>query len=242
MRSAAPDPIHRVLVIAMAAGLVSFAACMEHSIPIAPYADAKGEPYAGHEAEHEQSNTHHDPAHPGTPLHVTHEQDEWEPTDAPHPLAGPMSGGPRIAAEPGRLDGITTAHNRLRAEYGVPGLTWDGELAGYAQKWADHLQANGCELAHRPADGKVRRVLGESLFWAWKHEAHGNDVLASWGAEQRFYDPKTGDCKGGICGHFTQAVWRDSQSLGCGMAECGEAEVWVCNYFPPGNYLGEKAY
>ena len=153
-----------------------------------------------------------------------------------------MSGGPKVAAEPGRVEGITTAHNRLRAKFGVPGLTWDAEIAAYAQAWADHLQGQGCELEHRPADGKTRRVLGENLFWAWKHDAHGNDVLASWGAEDRFYNPESGECEGGVCGHFTQAVWRDSKALGCGMAECGEAEVWVCNYYPPGNYLGEKAF
>jgi hypothetical protein len=196
----------------------------------------------GHETDHEQTDAHHDPAHPGVPLHLTHDQDEWEPTDAPPPHAGPVSGGPELAAEPGRLAGMTKAHNQLRARLGVAGLAWDGELAGYAQAWAEHLQRNGCELQHRPADGKTRRVLGESLFWAWKHDAHSADVVALWADEERFYVPETGECEGGICGHFTQAVWRDSTHLGCGVAECTDTEVWVCNYFPPGNYLHEKAY
>lgn len=240
MSSFGPRAVRRFLLVAtVAAAAVS---CLEHTIPAVAYADASGQPYAGREADHPQTEEAHDPAHPGVPLHLSHEQDDWEPTDAPHPLAGPMSGGPQLAKEPGRLEGITLAHNRLRAKYEVPGLTWDGTMAAYAQKWADHLKAKGCELEHRPADGKTRRVLGENLFWSWKHKARGSDVLDSWGAESRFYDPKTGECVGGICGHFTQAVWRDSTHLGCGMAECGDAEVWVCNYYPPGNYLGEKAY
>jgi hypothetical protein len=26
------------------------------------------------------------------------------------------------------------------------------------------------------------------------------------------------------------------------MARCGNTEIWVCNYNPPGNWVGEKPY
>ena len=66
-------------------------------------------------------------------------------------------------------------------------------------------------------------------------------VVETWAAELADYDAKKNRCKG-VCGHYTQIVWRKSQRLGCGMASCGDTEVWVCNYDPPGNFLGQRPY
>ena len=38
-------------------------------------------------------------------------------------------------------------------------------------------------------------------------------------------------------GHFTQVVWKSTTGLGCGFnAGC---RMYVCNYSPPGNFLGQ---
>jgi hypothetical protein len=46
-------------------------------------------------------------------------------------------------------------------------------------------------------------------------------------------------------GHFTQLVWKATDSVGCGRTECDgkggdEAPGWfvVCNYYPAGNVVG----
>jgi hypothetical protein len=46
-------------------------------------------------------------------------------------------------------------------------------------------------------------------------------------------------------GHFTQLVWKDTTSVGCGRTECngrddGGAPGWylVCEYWPHGNVIG----
>jgi hypothetical protein len=49
------------------------------------------------------------------------------------------------------------------------------------------------------------------------------------------------------CGHYTQVIWRTTQRVGCGYSECqGDSGftygIWVCNYDPPGNYIGETPY
>jgi hypothetical protein len=50
----------------------------------------------------------------------------------------------------------------------------------------------------------------------------------------------------GGCGHYTQVVWRDTMQVGCGVANCTTGgttrSYWVCNYDPPGNYLGQYHY
>ncbi|MCY1004827.1 CAP domain-containing protein [Nannocystis pusilla] len=115
------------------------------------------------------------------------------------------------------------------------------ELARYAQKWADKLQRRRCDLQHRPRAGADAQRYGENLFGASGQAATAEQVVAAWVAEVAGYDAKTGRCRG-MCGHYTQVMWRDSQRVGCGVATCGDAEVWVCNYDPPGNFLGQKPY
>lgn len=165
------------------------------------------------------------------------------PDSAPAPSPAHKQEKPAAepAPEPGRLAGITAAHNRIRARLDIAPLTWSPELARYAQKWADKLQRRGCDLQHRPRSGPDAQRHGENLFGAGGQAATAEQVVDAWAAEVAGYNARTGRCKG-VCGHYTQVVWRDSQRLGCGVATCGDAEVWVCNYDPPGNFLGQKPY
>lgn len=177
---------------------------------------------------------------------------EERPADAPaerpasEPAARPTKQPARrepASADPeaGRLAGITAAHNRVREPLGLPPLTWSDELARFAQKWADKLQRQGCDLRHRPRSGPDAQRYGENIFSMTGHAPTAAEVVDTWAAEVKDYDAKKNTCKG-VCGHYTQIVWRKSQRLGCAMAACGDTEVWVCNYDPPGNYLGQRPY
>jgi pathogenesis-related protein 1 len=138
--------------------------------------------------------------------------------------------------EPTReLAGLLDAHNRVRAQVGVGPLTWANDLARVAQRWAEHLAARGCTLQHSNSPH------GENLFWT-SAPVEAAAVVGSWAAEQRNYRYATNSCPGGVCGHYTQVVWARSTKLGCGMARCGSAQIWVCNYDPPGNVRGQKPY
>ncbi len=152
------------------------------------------------------------------------------------PRASPEPAGPRDR-ETGTLVGITAAHNEVRRGVGVGPLRWSSELAAHAQQWADHLAARGCNLQHRPSGGDA---FGENLFWS-SAAATPAAVVAEWAAERSGYDHAKNRCRG-VCGHYTQVVWRRSQRLGCGVARCDAAELWVCNYDPPGNFVGESPY
>ena len=65
------------------------------------------------------------------------------------------------------------------------------------------------------------------------------------------YDYANNSCSG-VCGHYTQVVWRDTQKVGCAVQQCetftGLGSSWdnghitVCNYSPGGNYIGELPY
>ena len=137
--------------------------------------------------------------------------------------------------------GITAAHNRVRAEHDLPPLVWSDELARYAQSWVDKLQRRGCKLQHRPRSGPDAQRHGENIFSMSGQAPTVGDVVGSWAAEAAQYDARTNRCKG-VCGHYTQIVWRTTRQVGCALATCGDTEIWLCNYDPAGNFVGERPY
>lgn len=147
-----------------------------------------------------------------------------------------------VDPEPEAMKGMLARHNEWRAKVGVPPLQWSNELAQVAQEWALELARRGCEMEHRPDGGKWGTQYGENLYWSMGIRNEPGRVVDAWGDEVAFYDPKTGKCKGGVCGHYTQVVWKNTTHVGCGMARCGNQEIWVCNYNPAGNWVGEKPY
>lgn len=157
------------------------------------------------------------------------------------------------AGETGRMVGMTEAHNRFRAmattDTPIPALVWDTDLAAIAQAYSEELANNGCGLTHS-SNG-----YGENLYWQRGLSVSAADVVASWHEEIDCYtygpfmrgDSCNASCVAAMnasgCGHYTQVVWRNTRRLGCGVATCSNgAEIWTCNYDPPGNYLGQEPY
>ena len=155
------------------------------------------------------------------------------------PLQGAAPAPPQGAGrEPPFFAGMLAAHNRVRRAVGVPDLQWSTRLSEIAQDWAGHLGREGCRMHHSGAAG-----LGENLAWAAGQRLSPAQVVAMWVDEARAFDPRGNECDAGaVCGHYTQVVWRGTKFVGCGMVGCGDSEVWVCNYSPPGNYVGERPY
>jgi hypothetical protein len=92
---------------------------------------------------------------------------------------------------------------------------------------------------------------GENVFSYWRGGAYEGwrktpeYVVDRWTSEGQWYDHETNTCnapKGSVCGHFTQVISTYTTHVGCGRARCKSAEVWVCNYAPPGNYKGVPPY
>ncbi|WGZ94471.1 MAG: CAP domain-containing protein [Candidatus Thiothrix putei] len=147
------------------------------------------------------------------------------------------------------------SHAQARAAVAVMPLIWSSQMTDYAQQWANHLATNnGCQMQHRSVAGMNPLNAGENLYWAsavqWTDgrtevqnitSAH---VASAWASEIADYDYASNTCvPGKMCGHYTQMVWRNSTEVGCAMAICPDkGQIWVCNYNPPGNVLGEKPY
>lgn len=184
------------------------------------------------------------------PTDSGHEQDgadgsrDTTPSPGADAVADTSTTGDPADGEPDSVRGITAAHNRVREETGagLPPLTWSAEVAAFAQQWADELGRRGCSLEHRPRSGEFQQRYGENLFWGSGSGWSAQQVVGSWASEASDYDYASNSCSG-VCGHYTQIVWRDSLRLGCATTTCdGGGQVWVCNYDPPGNYIGQRPY
>lgn len=170
------------------------------------------------------------------------------PSQGPAAGEGAVSGA---AAAPGAA--VTArealaAHNRERQRAGRPPLAWSEALRARAADWARHLCRGGRgvrPLEHRPAR---YGDPGENLWQAMATGAADfpvTEAVAGWAAERRFYNPRSGACTGGVCGHYTQLIWGRTREVGCAAARCPAgsamtATVWVCNYAPAGNVMGER--
>jgi pathogenesis-related protein 1 len=151
--------------------------------------------------------------------------------------------------EPLALRGVTAAHNAVRADAQpapsppLSPLCYSSTVQQTAQAWA-----NGCNWEHNPGRG----FLGENIA-AFSSSLSNAPLHAVelWAGEADDYDYASNDCSG-VCGHYTQIVWRWSQRLGCGVAVCTTGSPWgsaspnwtyvVCNYDPPGNFVGQRPY
>ena len=130
---------------------------------------------------------------------------------------------------------MVTAHASIRSRLGLAPLVWSNRLAAYAQQWAETLVATGDFNPHRDPP------FGENLYEITGGFSTPYDVVNAWAAESANFDFRRNSCSA-RCGHYTQVVWRETRSVGCGVARKDRREVWVCSYDPAGNIIGERPY
>jgi pathogenesis-related protein 1 len=126
-------------------------------------------------------------------------------------------------------------HNQLRATVRAPALAWSDKLAAAAEEWAKALVAHG-QFTH-----SKNKHYGENLAEFRGGKSSAKQAFELWTSEVKNYDHKSNHCQG-PCGHYTQVVWSATKQVGCGVARGAGREVWVCEYNPPGNYVGERPY
>ncbi|GLC35009.1 hypothetical protein PLESTM_000269000 [Pleodorina starrii] len=116
---------------------------------------------------------------------------------------------------------------------GAPNLTWDEGLAAAAQQWSSQ-----CTWQH--ASGNFGQNLASGSYRKVTDPLYGINLWYIEICNYDFSNPGYSEATG----HFTQMVWADTTSVGCGYTNCGAGGVaglrrntgiLVCHYSPPGN-------
>ncbi|AES90510.1 hypothetical protein MtrunA17_Chr4g0049191 [Medicago truncatula] len=127
-------------------------------------------------------------------------------------------------------------HNKARAEVGVGPLVWNETLASYAMNYAKSKHET-CEMVHSQGP------YGENLAEGSDPQMNAADAVKLWVDEKAFYDYGTNACVKDECRHYTQVVWSNTKQLGCARESCKNGwTFFICSYYPPGNYVGDKPY
>ncbi|XP_050210996.1 pathogenesis-related protein 1-like [Mercurialis annua] len=132
------------------------------------------------------------------------------------------------------------SHNEARVALvgvGLKNVSWNESVADYARDYANQ-RIDDCNLVHSGGP------YGENIAWGGG-ELSGIEAVKMWVDEKPFYDYNSNSCVDGEqCGHYTQIIWRDSVSIGCAKVICnnGTGTFITCNYYPPGNIIGQKPY
>jgi len=141
---------------------------------------------------------------------------------------------------------ILNHHNKVRAEYGIPPLTWNAEISAYAQEWAIYLvKKNNNKMAHRFTLGKNIRAYGENLFWGSDFDYYSVlNASESWYEEKADYIYQPLDNSNyHETGHYSQMIWNTTKEIGVGVARGTDGSmIVVANYYPAGNIVGYKPY
>ena len=104
-------------------------------------------------------------------------------------------------------------HNQYRQQHSRNALSYGDQLEAFAQQRANKI-AQTDEMVH-PAENEY----GENLFQAvGNYPATCKEAVDQWYNEIKDHD-QNGPAVQPKTGHYTQVIWKDSQSVGCASAK-----------------------
>ncbi|KAK6815786.1 extracellular scp domain containing protein [Apiospora arundinis] len=128
---------------------------------------------------------------------------------------------------------ILNSTNTYRDQHNATHLVWNRTLEDFANRYLGQVRSTSSSSSSSSSnledrDGRKDRggrcdfkhsggPYGENLALGC---SNATSCVAAWGDERREYDFGKGDF-GEATGHFTQLVWKNTTSVGCGARMCG---------------------
>lgn len=143
------------------------------------------------------------------------------------------------------------SHNAHRSNHSAPAVSWDSNLASYAQKLADSCSYGHDTKIGGGGYGQNIAMGAETNFGLSEGECATRAITRQWyNNEYELYpsyggEPSMDDFE--AWGHLSQMVWEGTEKIGCAIAICDGGELAqgmegyfaVCNYAPAGNVIGK---
>ncbi|CAK7210042.1 hypothetical protein SCUCBS95973_000658 [Sporothrix curviconia] len=187
-------------------------------------------------------------------LHTSQTNDAW-PATTPNPqppadllalrnaattitVAAPLpSTAPEYVSDQLFTSAILNSTNFFRREHNATAAIWNATIASFAEAYL--ANDTDCTFAHSGGP------YGENIAVGYPSVQAAVDAWGDERSQYNFNDPSFSEATG----HFTQLVWKDSTTVGCGRKLCGgkaagsKSTGWflVCEYWPRGNIIGQFA-
>lgn len=144
------------------------------------------------------------------------------------------STAPQLVNDTLFVSAILNSTNFFRSEHNATAATWNATIAAFAAAYLEN--DTDCTFAHSGGP------YGENIAIGCSDAA---SCVDAWGNERGEYDFSS-PAFTETTGHFTQLVWKDSTTVGCGRRLCTGSSSsekntgWflVCEYWPRGNIIG----
>ncbi|CAG8962072.1 hypothetical protein HYFRA_00005115 [Hymenoscyphus fraxineus] len=130
------------------------------------------------------------------------------------------------SSDPTFIKDMLTYHNFFRKQHGAKDLVWDQKLADFGQSDSD-------KCAQKHSNGPY----GENKAWGTALDT--KTAVNMWGSERTKFNFNNGGFSMAT-GHFTQVVWKETTTVGCGLTKCGGSigNLITCEYEAFGNMEG----
>ncbi|CAK7231600.1 hypothetical protein SBRCBS47491_007988 [Sporothrix bragantina] len=153
-------------------------------------------------------------------------------------VAAPLpSSAPEYVSDKIFTSAILNSTNFFRSEHNATAIVWNATIARFADEYLTN--DTDCTFAHSGGP------YGENIAVGYQSVQSAVDAWGNERSEYNYNSPGFTEATG----HFTQLVWKDSLTVGCGRKLCGgkadgsKSTGWflVCEYWPRGNVIGQFA-
>ncbi|XP_052706706.1 GLIPR1-like protein 1 [Crassostrea angulata] len=114
-------------------------------------------------------------------------------------------------------------------------LKWSNELADLA--WS---HAVTCSFGHNNPQSSIFNYVGQNIASS-DPRISAKEIVKMWDNEKSKYNYYSNTCSG-ICGHYTQVNWANTEYVGCAVVDCSFGSFYVCNYGEGGNFNNARPY
>lgn len=131
---------------------------------------------------------------------------------------------------------ILNSTNFYRREHNASTITWNNTLSTFASSYLNSMGAESLDSGSECDFSHSGGPYGENLALGC-NEVTG--CVELWGDEREQYDYNDPGFSEET-GHFSQLVWKNTTTVGCGSRLCGTRGWYlVCEYWPRGNVIGQ---